>query len=465
MKKIYVFLIFPLVLAASCSVGSDEVFDESSTVRLDKVTAACAEAVMQPEHGWKMLFVPDSTQYGGYNVLMKFETQEDVRIYTDFLEEETVSTYSFNGSQGPVLSFDTQSALHYLADPAQVPAGTGHKGEFEFVIHEITPDSLVFTGKKYRQRIVFYPAEAEDWETRMDAYRNNIDLLAPQTNAPYFRGLTMNQTAVNLSYFPENRTISYTYSDENTRRVHVGQAGVYGTEDGVRFSPKIRVNGVVLDELKYNETLRVFEAATPGVVGRLRYSHRPPFPFYGSIDMMMDGSNIAGLPKMEDFAFTGGLGDIGGILGGVLGLAFNMPYYMSEELSMNYASLIMVGMKQLRLSWSLEHEGAQVGPWLTFFGGLNLFVASDQTVDYRFEMEELRPEGDQFVLRNAFDVRRRPDQDDSQFQANMESAAGFRAFFDFFTDPAGFTVVPESGGVYALVNLADSRRWIRLTKE
>lgn len=461
MKKIYLCLIFPLLLAAACSDDGSDIFDENSTVRLRKVLAECAETVVQPEHGWKMLYIPDLTKYGGYNVLMKFEDGNNVRMYTDFLDEESVSTYSFNGSQGPVLSFDTQSCLHYLADPAQVPVGVGHKGEFEFVIHDITPDSLVFTGKKYGQRIVFYPADEEDWQTRMDAYRRNIELLSPHTNAPYFRGLAMNQTAVNLSYFPENRTISYTYCDDATKEVYVGQAGVYGTETGVRFIPKINVNGVVLDELKYNQRLEVFEAATPGVVGILKYSHKPPFPFYGSFRMMSEGSNIASLPRIADMNLSGG---IGGILGGVMSL-FTASSYMCEELSTNYTSLILAGMKQFRLSWALEYEGESVGPWLSFFGGLSLFEESNQTVDFRLSMTELRDEGDQIKFEDAINIRRQPDEGDSRFQSNMEGASGFRTFYDFITDPAGFTVVPESGRIYTLVNLGDSRRWIRLTKE
>ncbi|MDL2319760.1 DUF4302 domain-containing protein [Alistipes sp. OttesenSCG-928-B03] len=452
---------FPIFLAA-CSSDGDEIFDENSTMRLRAVLDNCAEAVLQPEHGWKMLYAPDLSKYGGYNVLMKFETDGEVRMYTDFLDEESVSSYSFNGSQGPVLSFDTQSCLHYLADPSQVPVGTGHKGEFEFVIQDITADSLVFTGKKYGQRIVFYPAEEEDWTTRMEAYRSNIEMLVPYNNAPYFRGLTLNQTAVNLSYFPDSRTVSYTYCDEATKEVHVGQVGVFGTENGVKFMPKIKVNGVVLDELKYNQKLGVFEAGTPGVVGVLTYSHKPPFPFYGSVQMLKNGSNIASLPKFADF--SGGLSNVAEILNAVVSLV-NLSSLMSEELSNSYPSLLIAGMKQFRLSWSLEYEGEAVGPWFSLFGGKTLLEAADQTADFRLSMEMLREEGDQIKFKDAFDIRRHPDSEDATFQTNMLNTDGFTTFFNFITDPAGFTVVPESGRIYTLVNLADSRRWIRLTKE
>ncbi|MDR1755355.1 MAG: DUF4302 domain-containing protein [Culturomica sp.] len=485
MKKRYLLGLLPFLLLTACSGEDDAIFPESATARIRAVTDSCAKVVMQSAYGWKMLYTPDPVRHGGYNVLMKFETDENVRVYTDFLAEETLSTYSFNASQGPMLCFDTQSALHYLSNPEIQPVGTGKKGEFEFVIQSISRDSLVFTGKKYGQRIVFYPAEQADWETRMAAFRTNIERLTPAPNAPYFRGLTMNQTAVNLAYLPESRSISYTYSDAVTREILTGQAGVYGTEEGVRFSPKIRVNGVVLDALKYNPTLQLFEANTPGVIGQLKYSHKPPFPFYNSIGMLKEGSNTAGLSRIPELNLS--------TYGTFLVQVLNSSAYMSEELSRDYPGLVLDGLKHFRLCWELEDDaGALKGPWISYvgsvgldLGGLNLGgldlgailgggsgggtinTQTEYTVDYQLADTLGRAEGDQIKFTRVYganSIRLRPDKEDDKFRNHIEGNAGFNTFTNFITDPAGFTVVPESGRVFVLVNLADSRRWIRLTK-
>ena len=47
----------------------------------------------------------------------------------------------------------------------------------------------------------------------------------------------------------------------------------------------------------------------------------------------------------------------------------------------------------------------------------------------------------------------------------MESQITYETFRRFFTDPAGFTIVPAGNNQYYFVNLADSKRWIVLTKE
>jgi hypothetical protein len=490
---------------AGCKNDDNAIFDKGSTARVRALMDECAAAVTEPEYGWKMLYLPDP-QYGGFNLVMKFTETDGLRsveMKGDFVafrktadpngtiidnpgSTASTSTYSFNASQGPVLSFDTQSILHHLADPEVAPVATGLKGEFEFVIDRVTPDSLIFRGKKYGKDIVMVRARQEDWEI-MDTYRANVENLAPQDNSPFFRGLTMNQTAVNFSYIPGTRTVNYIYADEMDKKVYTGTAGVYASKDGVKFTPKIRVNGVVLEELKYNASANSYEANSPGVVGRLEYSDTPPFPFYNSIATLQLGSNVAGLPKMADIDLS--TGQLGGALVSMLSL-LGITNYMSADLSANYAAMVFAGMKQFRLTWNLDNmDGQMVGPaqggaWMGFFGGLGLFEESLYTLDYRMNVTVLRSEGDQlrfdFVtpepLPAGYDDRLRNNvrvwpTDDLRigntltFVSNMEEQVGLSAFRTFFGDPGGFTVVPESDKVFTFVNLGDSRKWIRLTKE
>jgi hypothetical protein len=437
-------------------VKEDYIFNESATARIKAYITACQTTITTPEYGWKALFEPNKRTLGGYNVVMKFSEDGNVQMVCDFLEDESTSTYSFNESQGAVLCLDTYSALHYLADP-RIPRegilGLGLEGEFEFVIKEVTADSMVFTGKKWGEPVVFYPAEEADWTGRMVAYREHIEKMAPQKDSPFFRALTMNNTAINLVYDPPTRTMVYTYSDEETKQILSAGTRVYGTDEGIRFSPAIRVNNVLLDRLRYNPSTRMFEVSTPGVVGTLRYSDTPPFPFYNSLTMLQERSTFACTPRVG--SITGSMTSIYDFINALIG---GHAVYMSTELQLGYRGLLIAGMKQFRLIWEMDGRG----PWFSFFGALSAFGGEAlYSTSYKLEMETLRDSNDQvrFTWTNEHQTN------DAQFAANMVTQAGFAAFRTFIADPAGFTIVPSANERFYLVNLADSKRWLLLSKE
>ena len=457
MKKRDILWLLPLLLlCARCSVKEDYIFEESATARIKAYITACQSVITRPEHGWKVLFEPNKRSLGGYHVVMKFNEDGTVRMVCDFLAEESASTYSFNESQGAVLCMDTYSVLHYLADPRVLREGipgVGLEGEFEFAIKEVTPDSLVFTGKKWGEPVVFYPAEAEDWTGRMDRYREHIEKMAPQDDSPFFRALTMNLTAVNLVYDPPTRTVVYTYSDNETKQILSAWTRVYGTDDGIRFSPAIRVNGVLLDQLRYNRVTRLFEVGTPGVTGVLRYSDTPPFPFFNSLDMLQANSTFACKPRVGTVS-----GNLTSIISFIDALMGGHSIYMTSELQLGYRGLLLAGMKQFRIIWDINGQG----PWFSFFGALSAFAGESlYSTNYRLEMEVLRESRDQVRFTWTGDNH----NNDAQFATNMTSQLGFAAFRLFISDPAGFTIVPSSNERFYLVNLADSKRWLLLSKE
>jgi hypothetical protein len=317
----------------------------------------------------------------------------------------------------------------------------------------VSADSLVFTGKKWGEPIVFYPAEAEDWTGRMAKYREHIDRMAPQEDSPFFRALTMNQTAVNLVYDPPTRTVIYTYSDDATKQILSSWARVYGSEEGIRFSPEIRVNGVVIDRLRYNSATRLFEVSNPGVVGSLRYSDTPPFPFYNSLDMLQARSTFACTPLVGSIS-----GSVTSIYDFINALIGGHSIYMTSELQLGYRGMILAGMKQFRVIWEIDGRG----PWFSFFGALSAFVGDAlYSTSYKLNMVVLREDRDQV----RFTWTDEHQTNNQQFADNMAIQFGFAAFRTFITDPAGFTIVPSSNERFYIVNLADSRRWMLLSKE
>lgn len=133
MKKIiYTFFVFSILLS-SCVQDVDDVFDEPSSVRVEKALAEYQTLLKSAEYGWAMEYYPSSTQaYGGYLFTMKFKDGDQVTVSTDAFEEaekEVTSLYSLKKDIGPTLNFDTYNELfHHFSDPDIIDGGGKGKG-------------------------------------------------------------------------------------------------------------------------------------------------------------------------------------------------------------------------------------------------------------------------------------------------------------------------------------------------
>ena len=168
-KLIYLWLLASVLLAVACT-DDDDVFSEESGVRLQAVIDECNTTLRGAENGWKMVYYPKVESYGGYTFLFKFGAKNRVQMISDFdMSEDTDYSYNFNTSESVVLTFDSYSPLHRLADP-QYPApdysnkkGYGVEGDFEFVVKKVTADTLYLVGKKNRVEVLLTKATGEDW--------------------------------------------------------------------------------------------------------------------------------------------------------------------------------------------------------------------------------------------------------------------------------------------------------------
>jgi len=127
----------------------DPVFEESASDRINNLFNECSAALTQSESGWDMLYFINS-QSKGYHLIMDFTGPSAVTIAgrNELTGDEyrvSSSSYEFNNSNGPVISFDTYNeVLHPFADPDQLDLG----GDFEFVIVSVTDSAIELKGKK-----------------------------------------------------------------------------------------------------------------------------------------------------------------------------------------------------------------------------------------------------------------------------------------------------------------------------
>ena len=157
MKKIHLTFLWLAIVAAftACKNEVDDVFDKSSAQRATEAIATCRQTLVGATNGWVMEYYGD-TQYGGYNVLAKFDDNSLVTVQNEAYQSNKTFTSHFKleQSQGVILSFDGYNdAFHYFSDPNNPDGigdnGKGMLGDFEFRVLKVSADSILLRGKKH----------------------------------------------------------------------------------------------------------------------------------------------------------------------------------------------------------------------------------------------------------------------------------------------------------------------------
>ena len=185
MKKIFNLsaLILMLSLAACAPSEVDDIFDDSPAVRLDNAIKNYTELLKSDGGRWLMEYFANSGEEG-YNFVMTFHNDGSVDIstqnayvnggafFTDRSLWEVVSDY------GPVLSFNTYNkAFHVFSSPQS--DGSGHEGDYEFMILNADNDKIVMRGKKSREKGVV-----------IDVLLTRLSSTEYPTDEDYFASLT-----------------------------------------------------------------------------------------------------------------------------------------------------------------------------------------------------------------------------------------------------------------------------------
>lgn len=221
MKKLFSMLLMMTVLLAYTSCKDDDVEDPAKRV-IDS-SGEYINVLAGAPNGWIMAFY-GNTEYGGVNVLAKFDKNHKVVIANEKFASDTtaVTHYKVEQSSGVVLSFDEYCELiHYFSDPINPDgygSGTaeGFGGDLEFRILSATPDRILLTGKKHGSRVVMTPLEdGVNWKQYLDdcatvskVMQNGAFHMVSGTDSLTLRGNKRNRC---FTY--------YTYDEEDSSRV------------------------------------------------------------------------------------------------------------------------------------------------------------------------------------------------------------------------------------------------------
>ena len=162
-KSIYLLVMICSFFMVSCSPETDDIFGESSSVRIDKTMKEELKVLTGASNGWLLEYFPQVQQaYGGYNVLLSFTEDGQVTVAADVAESTATATslYKLRELAGPTLSFDTYNDIfHFFSDPASGvgQTGLGMGGDYDFTIMSATSEQIVLKGRKSGNKAVMTP--------------------------------------------------------------------------------------------------------------------------------------------------------------------------------------------------------------------------------------------------------------------------------------------------------------------
>lgn len=148
--------------AQSCLKDQADVFDSSSSERLQAYIEQTREILTSNEKGWIMEYYPGSGQSkGGYAYYLAFTDAEVTASYELDPENSYKSVYKLTTDNGAVLSFDSYNqALHHFATPSSTEY-QAKGGDFEFTIVSVSPEKIGLRGKRSGNHYDLYPYDSD----------------------------------------------------------------------------------------------------------------------------------------------------------------------------------------------------------------------------------------------------------------------------------------------------------------
>lgn len=166
------------LLFQSCLKDQEDIFDKSSSLRMQEVLDKTKAALTGNENGWALDYYPDrNLSYGGIAYAIKFnDTKAEVFSQEQTSESGETSLYKLTNDDGPVLSFDSYNSLmHAYATPSSSEY-EAKDGDFEFIIMDVQSDIITLKGKRsgnmmYMRRL---SQPAEDYVNAIKVTEENM---------------------------------------------------------------------------------------------------------------------------------------------------------------------------------------------------------------------------------------------------------------------------------------------------
>ena len=159
LRKLYQLTLCCLLAVSYACQDDDNIFEKSADERREELFDKASDLLTNAPSGWAIDYFATPTS-GGYNLLATFDDQGTVSMaaynkITNNTYIEQASRYKLGISSGPALIFETyNNVLHPFCDPD--PNGNSLGGDFEFVIVDVSQDTIEFRGLRTFSKILLH---------------------------------------------------------------------------------------------------------------------------------------------------------------------------------------------------------------------------------------------------------------------------------------------------------------------
>lgn len=384
MKSIKYFLILTLgfILAQSCTNEEDDLFNAPSAERMNAALKEAKETLIAAPNGWLMEYYAEKEpqKMGGFTYFCKFDENLNVEIATEVstsnypAKTKVKSMYGLIADMGPVLTFNTYNEIfHLFSEPRSSNDRDGDAGDYEFILDEVTPDTILMRGKRYGNKIVMTRLdESVNW----DAY---IDAVLEMDNKAYYPEYKLIVNGQEVGFVTQDyntRLFSFYTSDAS---FIASQNGLY-TPEGIRFYEPVTIDGVTIANMEWDVTTKTFKSDNVVFEGYYPEDYRPYEEFIGTYSFSWTDYNGANnvstatlKPLIENQSF---------IISGTVPFDYKMTYdrstgriYVASQLVRDYGDFSLhifnwMGGTSLNLGtdfkYIAEDDHHPTNPTLTF---------------------------------------------------------------------------------------------------
>ena len=274
-KHIFIMLLMalPMLLLTSCLKNQEDLFQESSSARMENYLNTYEALLKSSEYGWAFEYYAgtENQEYGGWTYDLKFN-DKDVDVYSDQALNPTEplnSLYKLGNDDGPILTFDTYNDLiHLFATPWGSSSGyEAYGGDFEFIIMGVNETKDVITLKGKRSGNIMYLRKLD--KSPAEFMANVIEMEESITLTNFIgSGLGANLDYDYHSIFigPEeqyDRFVGYDVTMTEEEIMQYTRAFLM-TENGIRLYEPVEYNGVKIQSFIYDIEARTFTCTDEG---------------------------------------------------------------------------------------------------------------------------------------------------------------------------------------------------------
>lgn len=420
LKHIYLGIsLLAVSLLLSCKNEIDDIFNTSANKRIQETMDLCEATLLAAPNGWRINYTPKNGSE--LNFVMTFAPNDSVFMYVN-TEKESWSRYRFYPGEGPVLSFDTYSVLHYYADPGvtdkdvstddDLKTGSGFGGDFEFIVCRITADEVIMRGRKNGDTVRFIAAgEGEINKIRLtrklqERYRDTKAFFNVIRNSSSSADILMADNE------PSQVTIITSDRDDVNNKIDV----VY-TKEGFQIKNAVEIGNNRVNEFTWNEILGTF--VSDGSL-MIRSTDTSSYSWGSTVDLLK--GKVFDVVKVGPGTFCDWFD------------SFKSAFPEYERLQLYFDFSKNDGTFYTALSFVLTTNNAET--WNDIVASESSSVRSDQLIHTRGTTSGPRARE---ILRSVIGKR----------------------IIDVFFDSAGYTVVERNGHLY-ITFAKDSSKWFEI---